>query len=69
MDLYERKQSGLAIEHFYHGRGLVLLLAVAIGSYMLKVPSWERLPPKYFAVDNESYKYLNICNPPLKINW
>ena len=35
------------IERFHHGRGLFLLLAVATGFYMLKVPSWESLPPKY----------------------
>ena len=35
------------IERFHHGRGLMLLLAVATGFYMLKVPSWESLPPKY----------------------
>ena len=29
------------------GRGLFLLLAVATGFYMLKVPNWESLPPKY----------------------
>ena len=44
------------IERFHRGRGLFLLLAVATGFYMLKVPNWESLPPK-FAVDMRSYKY------------
>ena len=35
------------IERFHHGRGLFLLLAVATGFYMLNVPNWESLPPKY----------------------
>ena len=35
------------IERFHCGRGLFLLLAVATGFYMLKVPSWKSLPPKY----------------------
>ena len=35
------------IERFHRGRGLFLLLAVATGFYMLKVPNWESLPPKY----------------------
>ena len=34
-------------QRFHRGRGLFLLLAVATGFYMLKVPSWESLPPKY----------------------
>ena len=38
---------GHPIEHFYHGHGLFLLLAMAAGFYMLKVPNWERVPPKY----------------------
>ena len=32
---------------FHRGRGLFLLLAVATGFYMLKVPNWESLPLKY----------------------
>ena len=35
------------IERFHRGRGLFLLLAVATGFYMLKVPNWESLHPKY----------------------
>ena len=35
------------IEHFHRGRGLFLLLAVATGFYMLKVPNWESLSPQY----------------------
>ena len=35
------------LERFHHGRGLFLLFAVATGFYMLKVPNWESLPPKY----------------------
>ena len=35
------------IERFHRGRGLFLLVAVATGFYMLKVPNWESLPPKY----------------------
>ena len=35
------------IERFHRGRGLLLLLAVATGFYMQKVPSQESLPPKY----------------------
>ena len=34
-------------ERFHRGRGLILLLAVATGFYMLKVPNWESLPMKY----------------------
>ena len=34
-------------ERFHRGRGLFLLLAVATGFYMLKVPNWESLSPKY----------------------
>ena len=40
-------QSFWTIERFHRGRGLFLLLAVATGFYMLKVPNWESLPPKY----------------------
>ena len=36
-------------QRFHRGRGLFLLhvLAVVTGFYMLKVPNWESLPPKY----------------------
>ena len=57
------------LQRFHHGRGLFLLLAVATAFSMLKVPNWERL---YILNDLQlivrSYKYLNICNPPLKMN-
>ena len=36
--------SNALIERFHRGRGLILLLAVATGFYMLKVPNWESLP-------------------------
>ena len=46
------------------GVAYFLLLAVATGFYMLKVPNWEA----YLEILNDlqlivrSYKYLNICN-------
>ena len=48
VDQYKEGKGSLKrIERFHRGRGLFLLLAVATGFYMLKVPNWESLHPKY----------------------
>ena len=53
------------IECFHRGRGFLLLLLVVESSKLGKLTS-EIINDLQLIV--RSYKYLNICNPPLKMN-
>ena len=57
-----------SIERFHRGRGLFLLLSVATGFYMLKVPKLTSEILNDLQLMVRSCKYLTICNPPLKMN-
>ena len=55
-------------ERFHHGRGLFLLLAVATDAESSKLGKLTSEILNDLQLIVRTYKYLNICNPPLKMN-